>query len=186
MCGFKDLDREAKVARAHEIINSTELKQAICHQILGTTFKDVVNAMMAVINERQLTPDQKEEVELRETYPQKYERTFDPTIEFKVNKHAADPSRKKGSGYREYTREEVAELVAASNAPFIPYEPITNKEDYPTYSREQVESFMRQHNEYIANEKKQKEERAKWDSPKMTEFDPKTNSTTKPSISTKD
>ncbi len=183
MCGFNDLDREAKVARAHEIINSTELKQAICHQILGTTFKDVVNAMMAVINERQLTPDQKEEVELRETHPQKYERTFDPKIEFKVNKHAADPSRKKGSGYREYTREEVAKLIAASNAPFTPPEPVARKE-YPTYSREQVEFFMRQHNEYIANEKKQKEERAKWDSPKTIELEPKIESTTKRSNST--
>lgn len=185
MCGFNDLDREAKVARAYEIINSNELKQQICHKILGTTFKDVVGAMMAIINERQLTPDQKEEAELRETYPQKYESTFDPLIEFKVNKHAADPSRKKGSSYREYTREEVAELVAASNAPFVQPEPPIERGYYPTYSREQVESFMRQHNEYLANEKKQKEERAKWDSPKTTGYEPKTEFIPRHSTSTK-
>lgn len=141
--------------------------------------------MMSVINERQLTPDQREEVELRETYPEKYEPEFDPLIEFKANKHAADPSRKKGNPYREYTREEVAELIAASEAPWIAPEKPAARQDYPTYSREQVESFMRDHLEYLANEKKQKEERAKWDSPKMTEFDQKIGFTMKPSTFTK-
>lgn len=141
--------------------------------------------MMAIINERQLTPDQQEEVELRETYPQKYEPEFDPLIEFKVNKQAADPSRNKGNPYREYTREEVAELIAASEAPWVAPEKPAARQDYPTYSREQVESFMRQHLEYIANEKKQKEERAKWDSPKTTEFEPRTEFIPKHSTSTK-
>lgn len=139
---------------------------------------------MAVISERQLTPDQAEEVELRETYPQKYEPEFDPLIEFKVNKQAADPSRKKASAYREYTREEVAALVAASSAPFVPPPPIERKE-YKTYSREQVEFFMRQHFEYLENEKKQNEERAKWDSPKTTEYEPRTEYIPKHSTSTK-
>ena len=174
------MDREAKVARAHEIINSTELKQQICHQILGTTYKDIVKAMMSVINEKQLTPEQEEEQELRETYPEKYEPEFDPLIEFKVNKHAADPSRKKGNPYREYTREEVADLIAASESEWIPPEKPAARQDYPTYSREQVESFMRDHYEYLEREKKAKEERAKWDSPKMTGFEQKIASQTKP------
>lgn len=182
LCGFNDLEREERVSRAHEILNSTELKQAICHQILGTTFKDVERAMDAVIKERQLTPSQEEELELRESHPEKYEPEFDHELEFKINKKAAD--RPKVTGYRHYTREEVAELIAASNAPYEPPPPV-ERPDYPTYTREQVQELLRDHFSYKDEEKRRKEERAKWDSQKTTEFAPKTASTTKRTKSTK-
>lgn len=183
MCGFNELDREQKVIRAQEILSTAELKQAICHQILGTTFKDIERAMRAIIDERQLTTEQQEELEIRQTMPEKYEPEFDPTFEFKLNKKAADP--KKGSGYGTYTREQVAELLAASNAPCLP-PPVREPIEYPTYSREQVQELMRQHYEYLEEEKRRNEERAKWGSQKTTELDQKTVSTKKPSISTKD
>lgn len=176
LCGFNDLERDERVNRAHEILNSSELKQAICHKILGTTFKDVERAMEAVIKERQLTPSQEEELELRESHPEKYESDFYPEVEFKVNKQAADT--KKSSGYRTLTREEVAALIAASNAP-IQSPPIVERQDYPTYTREQVQELMRDHYSYKEEEKRRKEERAKWDSQKTTEFAPKTENTTK-------
>lgn len=182
LCGFNELDREERVNRAHEILNSTELKQAICHKILGTTFKDIERAMEAVIKERQLTPAQEEELELRESHPEKYEPEFDPELEFKINKKAADPV--KSTGYRTLTREETAALIAASNAPYEPPAPV-ERVDYPTYTREQVQELLRDHFSYKEEEKRRKEERAKWDSQKTTEFGPKTVSTTKPTKSTK-
>lgn len=182
LCGFNNLERQERLDRAHEILNSTELKQAICHQILGTTFKDVERAMEAIIKERQLTPAQEEEMELRESHPEKYEPEFDAELEFKINKKVASP--KKSLGYREYTREEVAELIAASNAPYVPPEPAP-RVDYPTYSREQVQELMREHYAYLEEEKKRKEERAQWDSQKTNEFAPKTANTTKRTNSTK-
>lgn len=181
LCGFNKLEREERLSRANEILNSADLKQAICNQILGTTFKDVERAMEAIINERQLTPAQEEELELQQAAPHK----FDPDFEFKINKKAASQPKRYAPAYRTYTREEVAELIAASNAPFIPPPPVERK-DYPTYSREQVEQLMREHYEYLAREKSIKEERAKWDSPKTIESEQKTKSTTKPSTRTKD
>lgn len=142
--------------------------------------------MMAIINERQLTPDQVEEVELRETYPQKYEPEFDPLIEFKANKQAADPSRKKTSAYRILSREETADLLAASKAPFVPPPEPPERKEYKTYTREQVEFFMRQHFQYLEDEKRIQEERAKWDSPKTTGYEPKTEYIPRHSTSTKD
>lgn len=182
LCGFNDLERDERVNRAYEILNSSELKQAICHKILGTTFKDVERAMEAIIKERQLTPAQEEELELRESHPEKYESDFYPEVEFKVNKKAAD--HKKSVGYRTLTREETAALIAASNAPFEP-PPVVERRDYPTYTREQVQELLRDHFSYKDEEKRRKEEQAKWDSQKTTEFAPKTASTTKRGKSTK-
>lgn len=155
MCGLDKLEREERLTRANEILNSTELKQAICHQILGTTFKDIDKVMIAVIKERQLIPAQEEEIELREAAPEKFEPEFDAELEFKLNKRAASP--RKGGGYREYTREEVAKLLAASEAPFEPPQ-VAPRVDYPTYSREQVQELMREHYAYLEEEKKLAEE----------------------------
>lgn len=157
MCGFNDLEREERLARAHEILNSSELKQAICHKILGTTFKDIERAMDAIIKERQLTPAQEEELELRESHPEKYEEeAYDPYLDFKKNKHVASP-KKSSSGYRELTREECAALIAASNAPFEAPPPI-ERPNYPTYTREQVQELLRDHFSYKDDEKKKKED----------------------------
>lgn len=183
LCGFNDLEREERVIRANEILNSTDLKQSICHKILGTTFKDVERAMEAIIKEKQLTPEQREEAELRKSHPEKYEPEFDADFEFKVNKKAADAP--KTSGYRTYSREEVAELIAASKAPTPPPTPI-ERSSYPTYSKEQVRELLRDHFSYKDEQKrKREEERVKWDSQKTTEFGPKTANTAKRTNSTK-
>ena len=184
MCGFNELEREEKISRAHEILKSTELKQAICHKILGTTFKDIERAMNAIIEERQLTPAQEEEIELRESHPEKYEEPeYDPYVDFKKNKKVADPVKTVG-GYRTLTREECAALVAASNAPFVAPPPV-ERMPYPTYTREQVQELMKEHFSYQENEKKKKEERAQWDSQKTNGSEPKTGLLTKRTNSTK-
>lgn len=139
--------------------------------------------MNAIIKERQLTPEQEEELELKEVAPEKFEPEFDAELEFKVNKKASD--RYKPMSYRPMTREECAALIAASNAPVEPF-PVPERREYPTYTREQVQELMREHFEYLENEKKWKQEKSKWDSQKTTEFDTKTDTKTKPSNSTKD
>lgn len=139
--------------------------------------------MEAIIKERQLTPAQEEELELRQAVPEKFESEFDHDLEFKINKKAADS--KKESGYRTLTREETAALLAASKAPCQPA-PVVEKTEYPPMSREECERLVREHFEYKADQKKKQEELAKWDSQKMTEFVPKTKSTKKRSTSMKD
>lgn len=138
--------------------------------------------MEAIIKERQLTPAQEEELELRQAVPEKFEPEFDPDLEFKINKKAAD--HKKESGYRTYTREEVAELLAASKAPCEPA-PVIEKTEYPTLSREVAERLVREHYEYLAEQKRKKQER-EWDLQKTIESELKTKNTKKPTKSTKD
>lgn len=134
--------------------------------------------MTAVINERQITEEQAEQLELEELAPEK----FDPEITFKVNKAASNVPKE--TGYRTYTREEVAALLAASKAPCEPTPP-REKTEYPTMTREQCEALMRDHFEYKEREKKRKEELAAWDSQKTIVSERKTNTTTKRSKSTK-
>lgn len=165
-------------------MNSTEVKQAICHKILGTTFKDIERAMDAVIKERQLTPSQEEELELKELVPEKFE-SFDPYIEFKLNKKAADPKKNAG-GYKTYTQEEVTELLNASDAPYEQPPMLTMPKSYPTYTREQVQELMREHNDYADRNKKEEEKRKQWGSQKMTEFDGRTVTKQKRMNSSKD
>ena len=153
MCGLQNLSREERLSRANEILKDTDLKQSICHQILGCTHKDVEKSMLAVVNERQITEEQAEQLELEEMAPEK----FDPEITFKVNKHASNVP-KDSSSYGAYTREQVAALLAASKAPCEP-SPVLEKTEYPTMSREECERLVREHFEYKDNEKKKQKER---------------------------
>jgi paraquat-inducible protein B len=179
LCGLNKLSRDERLIRANEILNSPDLKQAICNQILGISHKDVERAMLAVINERQLTKRQEELVELSASNPEK----FDYEFEFKLNNKA--PDKKPKTGYRTYTQEEVQKLLEASRTPYKSPE-ITKKTSYPPLPRELAEKFVREYLEYKkqrADLKKKLE--AEWDSLKTTESETRTDTTTKPSKSTK-
>ena len=136
--------------------------------------------MLAIINERQLTEEQVENLELAEIAPEK----FDPEITFKVNKQAS--THPKEVRYGTYTREEVAELLAASDAPFIQHEPLPEPCTYEPMSRSECERLVREHFEYNEREKKKQEERKSWGSQKTIESEPRTDTRAKPSTSTKD
>lgn len=138
--------------------------------------------MDSILKERQLTPAQEEEIELREMAPEKYEPEFDAEFEIPLRKKVAAPKK---SGYRTYTREEVAELIAASNAPFERFEPMERIE-YPTLPREEAERLVREHYEYLEEEKKKIQERERWVSQKTTALGPRTENTKKRSTSTRD
>ena len=158
MIGLQNLSREERLNRANEVLNDSDLKQAICHQILGCTHKDVVRALHAIINEKQITEAQAIQLELKEMAPEK----FDPEITFKVNKSASNVTKE--FRYGTYTREQVAKLLAASNAPCeVEPKPLTTTaKQYPTITREECERLVREHYEYNDREKKKKEERELW------------------------
>lgn len=186
MCGFNELtDRDERIDRAYQILNSAELKQAICLKILGTTFKDVEKAMDAILKERHIPEEKIEELE-EDLVPEK----FDPEVTFIANKQAATPT--KSGGYTTLTREDVARLMAASKAEPKGIDNTHPKNNYPTMSREDCERLVREHFEYKRKEierKKQQEmseqEEVPWVSAKTTESAQKTKSKTKRTKSTK-
>lgn len=179
LCGLSQLSREERLSRANEILRSTELKQAICHEILGCTHKDVDRAMRAIIDQRQITEEQAEQLELEEMAPEK----FDPEVTFIANKHAADPHKFQTYG-EPYTRQQVAMLLAASSAP-TEMSPPVEKTNYPTMTREECEFLMADHYAYLERERENKKEREEWVSPKTTELEVKTDTKTKRTKSTK-
>jgi hypothetical protein len=134
--------------------------------------------MLAVINERQLTEEQVEQLELEEMAPEK----FDPEITFKVNKSASNVPKE--VRYGTYTREQVAALLNPPKT-WDHHEPERPPTVYPTLSREDCERLVKEHFEYKDNAKKKKEEFEAWDSQKTTGLGPKINTKTKRSNSTK-
>lgn len=176
LCGLINLNREEKLRKANEILNSSELKQQICNQILGATFKDIERTMTAIMKERQLTEYQQEMLELEQEAPEK----FDPEFEFKVNQQASD--RKKENRYTTYSRGEVLTLLTAN--------PVTSESEsyieptyYPPLEREVAERLIQEHFEHKERERIKKEQI--WEIQKTIESVTKTAAKTKPSKSTK-
>lgn len=114
--------------------------------------------MLAVINEKQLTEEQREMLELEKLVPGK----FDHEIEFKLNKEHSD--KKPKYGYATYTREQVALLLKAGNESVkqVPKEKVI----YDTPPRHLIEQMVREHNEYNIMEAERKK---LWDSTKTIE-----------------
>lgn len=135
--------------------------------------------MRSVVDERQITEEQQEMLELEELAPEK----FDPEVIFIANKHAADPHEFQTYG-EPYTKEQVAALLIASKAP-PRVEPTEPPQWYPTMTREEAEFLVNDHYAYLEQEKQKRKERMEWDSLKTTESDVKTANTTKHKNSTK-
>jgi len=87
--------------------------------------------MIAVLEERYPTEKELEELELRELAPEK----FEPPIP------AIDRPPKTEGAWRPLTREQVADLLAASRKP-VEQEPIQTYTNYHTYSREEVQLLL--------------------------------------------
>jgi hypothetical protein len=47
------MDKEERRAKAQEILDNSEMKQSICHEIVGVSFKDIEKAMKSILNERE-------------------------------------------------------------------------------------------------------------------------------------
>ena len=157
LCGLINLKREEKILKANEILRSTELKQAICNQIQGSTFKDIERTMESILKERQLSNSEQEMLELEKQAPEKFDLEFD----FKINQDASD--RKKDTRYTTYTREEITDLLAASKAPVITPVIEDCKDPYPKgpYPQDAItfqQKLIAEHLFYISGNKKKREE----------------------------
>ncbi len=131
LCNLDEMSKEERLIRAKEILNSTKEKQKLCNSMPGLTFRDIEKAMVAIMEERQPSAKELEELEERSLHPEKYE------------PQSISPSTGKPGEYRSLTREEVARLIAASKEPCINVAPSTWTDDYPTYSAEEVAALMK-------------------------------------------
>jgi hypothetical protein len=72
-CGFTGLSREDKARRAQEILDSSEEKQAICNDIVGTSHRDVEKVMRSILDG----------IDVNKTFEENFppEKYFDPEPE---------------------------------------------------------------------------------------------------------
>lgn len=121
------------------------MKQSICNQILGASFKDVERAVSAIIDERRLTREQEEMLELEAQAPEKFDKD-DLEFQFKVSKTSTpkysgymDPSSYE---YKAYIQELLAEYFGRKDEEKVDLEPPNNPIDYPTLSLEQTQELL--------------------------------------------
>jgi hypothetical protein len=129
--------------------------------------------MQSIIDQRQITEFQKEQLELEKVAPQK----FDPEIEFPIQKKLMGDFKQ--GKYKAMTLEETQKLLAL-DVKSVEEKPKTHNPNYTTYSREEVEKMIKEHFEYKDNER-----RKIWDSQKTTELGEKITLTTRDTKSTK-
>lgn len=141
LCGFDKLPREAQILRAREILDSSELKQAICSRILGISHRDVEKAMLSIINSKKGGTSQKDTASLLEMLPEK----FDYEFEFAINRPKEE--KKAASSYRTYTMEEVQMLIEASRTP-VGHRYTERRVRYPPMPRELAEKLVEEYLEY--------------------------------------
>lgn len=133
LCGLEGLERSERRRQAQQILDSPELKQQICNQMLGLSFRDIDKTMRNVLAENQPTPEEQEESELRRIAPHKFDP--DAILESRIPR----TGRKKVT-YKTLTREETRKLIEASNKP-IENEP-RPKPKYDTYTFEEVQALL--------------------------------------------
>lgn len=149
------LSREDRLFKANEILNDNDIKQAICNQILGCSFKEVERVMLSIINERQITEAQKEQLELQESAPQKFDYDFDLKATYSSSfEHSSIK-------YGFFSKEETLKLLKESDTSLADKKEVTIIREYPIYSLEDVQLLLKQ-------------EEDKWDKANMTELETKT------------
>jgi predicted RNA methylase len=161
--GLLNLSKEERSLKAHEILDSNEAKQAICRQILGCTFKEVERVMLSVIQERQLTESQKEQIELQKVAPHKFNPEIEFEMEFELNSKLYN---RREIVFSFYSIEESRRLVEESKISKAQERVVVPNTNYPSYSLEEVKKLLREGGEL-------------WDSTKTTESEQKTKSSTK-------
>jgi len=128
VCGLDSLSKEDRAIRIQEILDSTDEKQAICNQIVGTSFKDIEKALVSIKGKVSDAEELAQEIP-EKVYPEK--QSFDREIRASNLVEVMDPK-------------EVAWLVEQSTKPLEPIAtPETfNHTDYDTYSLEEVAALM--------------------------------------------
>ncbi len=142
--GFSGLSREEEVIRAYYVLNNNELKQQICNQIQGLSFKDIDKVMEAILNNSSMTEE--EIKELYEAYKEK--------LDLEISQPIAQPAPKKKVKYHNPTQEEVQRLLEASKVPKVD-KPIknNNNKNYINLSIEEASALVSEYLEYLKSKK---------------------------------
>jgi hypothetical protein len=134
-CNLVGLSKKDQLRRAHEILNSSDVKQAICNRIVGASFRDIERTMRGIINERQPSEEEQEMLEIMKSNPEKINPDVLIYPVFSSKKH--DMPRR----HNALTMEETRALLELGNKP-IAQESSLMQKNYPTYTQEQVQQLM--------------------------------------------
>lgn len=129
LCGLEALSKEERTRRCNEILNDNDLKQSLCNQVPGLTFRDIDKTLKAELSDKKLTPEQEIYESIEEDFPDK----------LNPNDFKPKPKRKVSRSLH-YTREESLELINANT--FGTKSKPVKQVQYDTYSQKEIEALI--------------------------------------------
>jgi hypothetical protein len=134
-CGLSDLGREDRILLAQEIVESSDLKQQICNDVDGLSFRDIEKVLGEILRskaDRSHKKDKKRKNEDTEDTHSQEEAEYDnSTNEERVI------TRKKLKLEWLLNTEEVNFLIEASMAPAVVKSTIVSNHRYDTYDEDE-------------------------------------------------
>jgi len=128
LCGLEGLSRIDRVIRSKELLEDDEIKQFICHQLLGTTFRDIEKILKEEIaTSKARSEEESLYQEMEFSQPEK----LDPAHASTKRKHAVVKR-----GY--YAPEEALKLIEADSNKKWTSEMSQPKEVVSTWSQEEI------------------------------------------------
>lgn len=143
--GFNGLNREEEIIRAFYVLNNNDLKQQICNQIQGLSFKDIDKVMEAILNNSSMSMD-----EIRELYE-----AYKEKIELDMPHYAPQQTQtnKKKIKYYNPSPEEVQRLLEASREQKVDKPIKSSKKHYINPSIEEASALVSEYLEYLKSKK---------------------------------
>ncbi len=129
ICGLTSLKKEERAKRAQQILSDTNEKQAICHQIIGASYKDIEKALRSIVDDK------------RPSYEEEFEQEHFQEEPVKPSK----PQRNVTTIPMEQLldQDEVNALLSESSMSIVEQRSeYTDRGDYETYSFEEVAALL--------------------------------------------
>ena len=132
LCGLEGLNRQARAIRSKELVGDDTLKQSICNQLIGTSFRDIDKVLKEEINASKARTEEEsihEELELE--VPEK----LDPDLQM-IRRNKKPVKR----GF--YTKADSLRLIEADTSKDWLAETIESKPASTTWSAEETYALI--------------------------------------------
>jgi len=137
-CGLSDLGREDRILLAQEIIESSDLKQQICNDVDGLSFRDIEKVLSEILKSKAERSSKKDKRKSKDTNEQDFD---SESIDLPEEEPVAIVRKKLKLQYL-IDQDEVNLLIEASLAPPVVKSTISTEARYDTYTQRECNDLL--------------------------------------------
>jgi hypothetical protein len=138
-CGLSDLGREDRILLAQEIIESSDLKQQICNDADGLSYRDIEKVLSEILRSKADRSSKNSKRKEKQNNEQDFESESADSPE---EEHLVEVKRKKLKLVYLIDQEEVNTLIEASLAPPVIKSTISSGARYDTYTQRECNDLI--------------------------------------------